>query len=176
MTLPEHLEGMAVLTKKVGMFDQKFFLDYDDHKNIEKRIVFVKMVYLFQSVTGVSLGYNFVWHMYGPYSKSVNGIGYVFKERGDEYSNEISSKGIRFMDKNINKKTEIYSTEIKKFLDKPKIMEIAASLEYIRQDNKIENESLIKRLIEMKPKFSDKIESIREAISMLDSIKNALQS
>ena len=179
MTLPDYLGGIAVLTKKVGMFDQNFFSDYNDDDNFNKRLVFVKMVYLFQSLTGISLGYNFVWHINGPYSKAVNGIGYIFKDCGQEYSDEISSRNIKFVDENnenINQKTEIYSNEIKNFLDKPEIMEIAASLEYMKQENQIENEALIKRLIEIKPKFSNKRSLISEAINMLDHIRGALQS
>ncbi len=174
MGLPEYLGGIAVLTKKVGMFDENFFSDYDD--NFDKRIIFVKMVYLFQSITGISLGYNFVWHIKGPYSKSVNGIGYIFKERGQEYSDEISSKNIEFVESNLNEITEKYSRKIITFLDKPEIMEIAASLEYIKQENQIENEALINRLIEIKPKFKNKRNLINEAINMLTLIKSALQS
>ncbi|MBI2654606.1 hypothetical protein HYX02_07435 [Candidatus Woesearchaeota archaeon] len=174
MVLPEYLGGITLLTKKVGMFDQNFFSDYDD--NFNKRLIFVKMVYLFQSLTGISLGYNFVWHINGPYSKAVNGIGYIFKEKEQEYSDEISSRNIKFVGEDINQKTEKYSMKIKNFLDKPELMEIAASLEYIRQENQIENEVLINRLIEIKPKFSDKRNLIMEAIHILNDIKNALQS
>ena len=66
--------------------------------------------------------------------------------------------------------------EIKNFLDKHEIMEIASSLEYIKQENQIENEVLIKRLIEIKPKFSDKRSLISDAINMLDHIRSALHS
>ena len=174
MTLPKHLGGISVLTEKVGMFGRDFFSDYDNDFN--KRLIFVKMVYLFQSLTGISLGYNFVWHINGPYSKTVNGIGYLFKEHEYDYHAEIRSKNIEFADDDINKKTEKYSIEIKKFLDKPKVMEIAASLEYINQENQMTNEALIKRLIEIKPKFKNQKISIDKAISMLKQIRNALQS
>lgn len=173
MTLPEYLAGITILTKKVGMFDKKFFSDYDDKP--DKRLVFVKMIYLFQSLTGISLGYNFVWHIKGPYSKAVNGIGYIFKEHGDEYSDEIGHKSIKFVEETINQKTDKYSEEIRNFLDESELLEIAASLEYIKQENQIENEALIKRLIEIKPKFNDKRSLISEAIDMLNRIRSALQ-
>ena len=55
-------------------------------------------------------------------------------------------------------------------------MEISASLEYIKQENQIEDEDLINRLIEIKPKFSNKRDLIIEAINMLKVIRNALNS
>ena len=176
MVLPDYLGGISILTKKVGMFDQIFFSDYDSDTNFNKRLVFVKMVYLFQSLSGISLGYNFVWHINGPYSKTVNGIGYLFKESGQQYSEEIDSKNIRFVEESVNQKTDIYSEKIKDYIDKPEIMEISASLEYIKQENQIEDEDLINRLIEIKPKFSNKRDLIIEAINMLKVIRNALNS
>ena len=44
------------------------------------------MVYLFQSLTGISLGY-------------------IFKDSGREYSEEISYRDIKFVDDHVNQKT-----------------------------------------------------------------------
>ena len=87
--LIDSLIGIATFCEKCELFSEKFFLKYKD--DYSTRLIFVKLVYLFQSLSGISLGYNFIWHIDGPYSKLVNGIGYVFQKDGEEYSEEIKT-------------------------------------------------------------------------------------
>ena len=125
----DNLKSTALLCKKSGLFDKKFFSDYDSNYN--RRLIFVKLVYLFQSLTGINLGYNFIWHIDGPYSKRANGVGYIFQNDWEEYSTEITSKKIEFTEPSLNKKTSIFCDKIESFINSPELMEMPASLEYL---------------------------------------------
>lgn len=169
----DFLMGISTFCEKCELFSKGFFSKYEDDYNT--RLIFVKLVYLFQSLTGISLGYNFIWHIDGPYSKLVNGIGYAFQKNGEEYSEEIKTKNIKFTDESVNRKIAAFYNKIKPFIQNPKDMELAASIEYIRREGISDNE-LVRELIEKKPKFRNDTQQIRVMINKLNAIRRELNS
>ena len=165
--ISDSLLGIATFCKRLNLFERDLFSNYDRYEN---RLIFVKLIYLFQSITGVSLGYSYFWHKAGPYSKEVWAIGYLFQKEGKDYSKEIEQKDIKFTDSSINKKIDLFYEKIKTLLNDSEKMELAASLEYIRSEG-ISDKNLMEELFKKKPKFQTKQQLVASMIDNLNTIR-----
>ena len=119
--------------------------------DFNERLRYQKLVYLLQA-SGVPIGYRFNWYIRGPYSPGLANSLYNISTNQSvfEETSKIKFKNQDEIDKKISKLVDTLGDNI----NNPDYLEIIGSLSYIKKNDpllKKNRESIIKRLIELKP-------------------------
>lgn len=144
-----------------------------DMSVFNNRLKYQKIVYLLQSLTGLSLGYGFNWYLKGPYSSSLAHTLYFIQDSPTVYK---QSQKITFkQNKEVMSKLEEFKEKLGASIDDPLYLEILASLHYIDMTDFSGNgslEQLEERLIDVKPYTSENKKIIEKAYKDLRDYKN----
>lgn len=149
------------------------------HINIEdfnERLRYQKLVYLLQ-VSGVPMGFRFNWYVRGPYSPGLADSLYIISKNQGllEETAQINFRNQEIINQKIQKLTGVLAENI----DNPEYLEIIGSLSYIRNNDPMldkSEESLMKRLIELKPFIADipnHKELMLDACSKINALKDS---
>lgn len=123
-----------------------------DMSEFDNRLKYQKIVYLLQSLTGLSLGYGFNWYLKGPYSSPLAHTLYFIQDNPTVYE---ESKDIKFnQNKEVMNELEKFKEKLGDCFNDPLYLEILASLRYIDIANfngKGTDVKLKTKLFEVKP-------------------------
>lgn len=126
-----------------------------DMSEFNNRLKYQKIVYLLQSLTGLSLGYGFNWYLKGPYSSPLAHTLYFIQDDPTVYK---QSKDITFkQNKEVMSKLEEFKEKLGASINDPLYLEILASLHYIDMANFSGNGNLEKledKLLDVKPNLN----------------------
>lgn len=173
MAVKHNLLNLGMVASKAQLFRDDFFGTYSD---FDTRLRFVKFVYLFQAITGISLGFEFVWHRRGPYSVDVNFAGFDLAAQVSDYSSHFEKYEHQFSDGHSEKKANAFCKAIRKHINDSDKMEILASLEYLRQGGETREKELLHSVQRVKPKYKNRPEFLEKCLKDLRILRQAVHA
>ncbi|WP_052071675.1 hypothetical protein [Sphingopyxis sp. MWB1] len=128
-------------------------LEIGDISTVDQRMEVQKAVYLAQAA-GVPLGYTYGWYIKGPYSPSLTRDYYSLLGEGVPHGTTLREAAAARVDE-IGQLMEVPIGS----LDRPKRLELLASLHYLVKASGLSRASAKKRIATVKPHLLDNVDA-----------------
>ena len=132
-------------TVDLGLIMRHFDVDFS-MSTFDERLRLQKFIYLLQTF-GIYLGYDFSWHIRGPYCSTLATNGFALRE----IYNKIPSNKVRFENPSVQKKFKKFQDFIKNRMADEQFLEIAASLHNLNATKISKDVDLVQTLMNRKP-------------------------
>jgi len=138
--------------------------EIDDRKSIQKA------VYLGQRLAGVDLGYRFGWYLRGPYSPSLTQDYYALADSLSADDKEWERKSLKpEIARKLRKNARVLEKPKKVELSDADWLELVASVDFLRNVRKRDDEEVQRILKKEKPHLIDFVD---DAFMHLDTFEN----
>lgn len=132
-------------TVDLGLIMRHFDVDFS-MSTFNERLRLQKIIYLLQTF-GIYLGYDFSWHIRGPYCSILATNGFALRDIYDK----IPPNKARFENPSVQKKFEKFQNFIKDRIVDEQFLEVAASLHSLNATTTSKDMDLVQVLMNRKP-------------------------